>query len=240
MNQVDISALPAMEGVWQETLGWQPNAVQQRQFQCLYELIVAGNQKLNLTRITTPIDFWEKHLWDSLRGVKPLLQSEAVEQRVIDIGTGAGFPGVPVAIALPHWHLTLLDSTHKKLAFLDTLLAQLEIDNATTLTGRAEVVKKQSQHRQSYDFALIRAVATASVCAEYALPLLKPGGLAILYRGQWTEEETDALQPTVAKLGGAIESVEAFTTPITNSVRHCVYLRQVSQTAFEFPRPRLT
>src|SRR6478672_2620493 len=237
MEQVETLALPTMEALWQQTLGWQPDAVQQQQLQSLYEGIVAGNQTLNLTRITTPNDFWEKHLWDSLRGIKPLLQTEAVKQRVIDIGTGAGFPGIPVAIALPHCHLTLLDSTRKKIAFLDTLLTQLPLDNATTLIGRAETVGKEFQHRKSYDIALIRAVANASICAAYALPFLKPGGLAILYRGQWTEAETDALQPIVAKLGGVIESIEAFTTPLSDSVRHCLYLRQGENTAFNLPRP---
>jgi len=112
----------------------------------------------------------------------------------------------------------------------------LVIENATTSTGRAEEIGQQIQHRQSYDIALVRAVAPASVCAEYALPLLKLGGLGILYRGQWTEEETQALQPAVEKLGGAIESVEEFTTPVSNSQRTCLYLRKVRETPTQFPR----
>ncbi len=229
------SMLPLMVDIWQQTLNWQPDEKQQRQFQQLYELIVAGNRQLNLTRITEPSDFWEKHLWDSLRGIAPFLLNPLpitnyplpiTNPQVIDIGTGAGFPGVPCAIALPHCQVTLLDSTRKKIAFLDTLLAQLGLSNATTLLGRSEQINQQSQYRKNYDLALIRAVGSASVCAEYALPFLKNGGLAILYRGHWTDEETADLQPVLERLGGKLESIEAFSTPLSQSVRHCLYLRK--------------
>lgn len=218
--------LPEMMDVWQQTLNWQPNAEQQHLFQQLYQAILSGNRQLNLTRITAPVEFWEKHLWDSLRGVAPLLQSRLSPQRWIDIGTGAGFPGVPVAIAFSQSSITLLDSTRKKINFLETLLAQLDIKNATTLNGRAEAIAMQPQHRKNYDVALLRAVAPVHICAEYALPFLKPGGLAILYRGHWTDEEAKALRSAIDGLGGVIDSIEGFTTPISNSVRHCVYLRK--------------
>jgi 16S rRNA (guanine527-N7)-methyltransferase len=229
------SMLPLMVDIWQQTLNWQPNEKQQRQFQQLYSLIVAGNRQLNLTRITEPFEFWEKHLWDSLRGIAPFLgntlpitnyQLPITNPQVIDIGTGAGFPGVPCAIAHPHWQVTLLDSTRKKIAFIDTLLAQIGLSNATTLLGRSEQINQQSQYRKNYDLALIRAVGSASVCAEYALPFLKDGGLAILYRGHWTDEEAADLQPVIEKLRGKLESIEAFTTPLSQSVRHCLYLRK--------------
>jgi 16S rRNA (guanine527-N7)-methyltransferase len=233
MSDIDIPMLPQMVD-WQH-LNWQPNAEQQLQFQRLYELIIKANQTLNLTRITEPLDFWEKHLWDSLRGIMPLLKDEGIRLKdeversafkIVDIGTGAGFPGIPTAIALPDSQVTLLDSTRKKIAFLDSLIAELSIGNVNTVTGRAEVVGKESQHRQAYDLALIRAVGSTSVCAEYALPFLKSGGLAVLYRGNWTTEEAETLQNTVKRLGGAIEKVEEFTTPLSNSIRHCVYIRK--------------
>ncbi|HEY9782500.1 MAG TPA: 16S rRNA (guanine(527)-N(7))-methyltransferase RsmG [Leptolyngbyaceae cyanobacterium] len=248
MSEIDIPMLPQMAD-WQH-LNWQPNAEQQLQFQRLYELIIKANQTLNLTRITEPLDFWEKHLWDSLRGIMPLLEArgerlevrgERLEARgegreeelvqhsafkIVDIGSGAGFPGIPTAIARPDSQVTLLDSTRKKIAFLDSLIAELGIGNVNTVTGRAEVVGKESQHRQAYDIALIRAVGSASICAEYALPFLKSGGLAVLYRGNWTTEEAETLQNTVKRLGGAIEKVEEFTTPLSNSIRHCVYIRK--------------
>ncbi|XGW00095.1 MAG: 16S rRNA (guanine(527)-N(7))-methyltransferase RsmG [Leptolyngbya sp. BL-A-14] len=263
-----------MEELWQSTLHWQPNGQQQAQLQQLYALTLAGNRQFNLTRITEPEEFWEKHLWDSLRGVQRFLggerqeaegrrqeaevelQDEHVVERsqdparphptlptlsptptqIIDIGTGAGFPGLPVAIAQPNWTVTLLDATRKKITFIDQVIAQLGLANARTLVDRVEQVGRQKHQRETYDLALIRAVAAASVCAEYALPLLKVGGVAVLYRGQWTDAETSALEAAVAILGGKIESIEAFTTPLTQGDRHCIYLKKIASTPNEFPR----
>jgi 16S rRNA (guanine527-N7)-methyltransferase len=261
-----LSELPKMDSVWQQTLNWQPDDQQQLQFQRLYQLVLEGNCQLNLTRITDPLEFWEKHLWDSLRGVAPLFRDKSRRQKaevgsvgggeigsdgaippfpnlphpasfkVIDIGTGAGFPGIAIAITQLDWTITLLDATRKKIAFLQTLLAALDLQNSTTLVDRAERVGQDPRYRETYDIALARAVGAASVCAEYALPLLKTEGLAILYRGQWTDKDTLALQPIVEKLGGTIESVEKFTTPVSQSVRHCLYLRKAASTPIEFPR----
>jgi 16S rRNA (guanine527-N7)-methyltransferase len=238
MHKIEIPVLPIMNELWQQTLNWQPDDLQQQQFQRLYELIVEGNRHLNLTRITEPIEFWEKHLWDSLRGIAKLQQANnsIVEkgelpvqslQKVIDIGTGAGFPGLPVAIVQRQLSVTLLDSTRKKIDFLETILPSLTLKNAATLLGRSDEICRQPQHRQAYDIALLRAVGAASVCAKYALPFLKKGGLAVLYRGNWTAEEAADLQSAIESLSGIVESVEAFTTPVSQSIRHCVYLRKV-------------
>jgi 16S rRNA (guanine527-N7)-methyltransferase len=231
--------LPEMAEIWQQTLNWQPTVQQQGQFQRLYELILEGNRQLNLTRITDPQEFWEKHLWDSLRGILPLLSGNLppASPTIIDIGTGAGFPGVPVAMTVPNCTITLLDSTQKKITFLDNILTELALTNAKTLVGRAEEIGQHPQHRMAYDIALIRAVGAVSVCVEYTLPLLKQGGLAIIYRGNWTKDETKALQNAVKLLGGVIESIEQFTTPLSHSIRHCVYLRKVATTPVQFPRP---
>ncbi|MHC5725753.1 MAG: 16S rRNA (guanine(527)-N(7))-methyltransferase RsmG [Nostoc sp.] len=228
-----------MAEIWQQSLNWEPTAQQQAQFQRLYELILEGNRQLNLTRITDSQEFWEKHLWDSLKGIAPegeFIPSLEEAASVIDIGTGAGFPGVPVTIIAPNCKITLMDSTRKKITFIDNILTELALTNAKTLVGRAEEIGQHPQHRQAYDIALIRAVGTASVCAEYALPLLKRSGLAIIYRGNWTEEETTVLQNTVNQLGGVIELIEKFTTPLSDSIRHCVYVRKVANTPANFPR----
>jgi 16S rRNA (guanine527-N7)-methyltransferase len=244
-----IAQLPELFDLWQDTIGWQPDPFQQSLFQQLYALILQGNRQLNLTRITDPDDFWEKHLWDSLRGIKRFLletQPSAPEipeakprspLTVIDIGTGAGFPGVPVAIACPSWTVTLLDSTRKKLQFLDRVLAELRIDGAVTLLDRAEQAGHLPNQRQQYDLALIRAVAAAPICAEYALPLLKRDGYAVLYRGLWSNVEEVELKAAVKQLGGKIEAIEAFQTPLTSSERHCIYLKKVAATPEQFPRP---
>jgi len=239
MTNSTIPLLPEMAEIWQQTLNWQPNEQQQQQFQQLYELIIVGNRQLNLTRITGAEEFWEKHLWDSLRGIAPqgqFIPFMSANASIIDIGTGAGFPGIPVAIKVPNYTIALLDSTRKKINFIDEILTQLTLPNAKTLIGRAEEIGHHPQHRKTYDVALIRAVGNAAVCAEYTLPLLKQGGLAVIYRGNWTEEETKSLQNAVNQLGGIIESIEQFTTPLTNSIRHCLYLRKVVNTPASFPR----
>jgi 16S rRNA (guanine527-N7)-methyltransferase len=259
VNNLKLPSLPEMANIWQQTLYWTPTVQQQMQFQRLYEFILEGNRQLNLTRITDPQEFWEKHLWDSLRGIVRFLRDRGVGEvgeageaeggntlspsspssslSFIDIGTGAGFPGIPVAISVANSTVTLLDSTRKKTVFLEKIGAELDLTNVKALTSRSEEVGQHPQHRQTYDVALIRAVGTASVCAEYALPLLKQDGLAVLYRGNWIEEETKSLENAVNQLGGIIESIDQFTTPLTHGIRHCVYLRKVATTPSQFPRP---
>lgn len=222
---------------------WQPTAAQQTQFQALYQGIVRGNALLNLTRLTEPAEFWEKHLWDSLRGVSWLLSQEQTQPgatqnlSVLDIGTGGGFPGIPVAIALPQTSVTLLDSTRKKVAFLEALALDLGLTNISTQTARAEALGQDPDHRETYDLTLIRAVGPATVCAEYCLPLLDLGGTAVLYRGQWTAEEESALSLAVEQLGGEIHEIQAFTTPLSAGARHCIYLKKYRETPKRFPRP---
>lgn len=242
MSETAIATLPDLSELWQQTLGWLPTAEQQIQFQQLYGQVLEGNRQFNLTRITEPSEFWEKHLWDSLQGIRRFLGEPNefkpdTSLRVIDIGTGAGFPGLPIAIVRPTWTLTLLDSTRKKLRFVDQVIESLSLPNVRTLVDRVEEIGQQPRHRQRYDIALIRAVAVAPVCAEYALPLLTVGGVAVLYRGQWTDEETAALESIAAVLGGEIEAIEAVKTPLTQGDRHCLYLRKVAPTPAEFPRP---
>lgn len=234
MNSTDLS-LPELPELWQATLNWCPTAHQQTQFDQFYQLILAANRQHNLTRITEPTEFWEKHLWDSLSGVSAWLPSTE-PLSVIDIGTGGGFPGIPVAIALPLASVTLLDSTRKKVLFLETACHTMSL-TAQPITNRAETAGHLSQHRAQYNLALIRAVAAAPVCAEYALPFLQIGGTAVLYRGQWTEAETEGLATAAKRLGGAIASIESLTTPLTHSARTCVYLKKVAQTPDLYPRP---
>jgi 16S rRNA (guanine527-N7)-methyltransferase len=230
-----IAALPHHLDQWQSTLGWQPTEPQLSQFQRLYDGILVGNQQQNLTRITEPNEFWEKHLWDSLSGVVPAL-TESAAHRVIDIGTGAGFPGLPLAIARPDWDVTLLDSTHKKIDFVRSLLPSLSLSNVQPMVGRAETVGQLPTHRGEYSIVLLRAVAAPSVCAEYALPLAALGGRVVLYRGQWTSEDEQSLAAAAKILGGAIAAVNAFTTPFSHSIRHCIHLTKEQPTPSDYPR----
>ncbi|MDJ1183411.1 16S rRNA (guanine(527)-N(7))-methyltransferase RsmG [Roseofilum sp. BLCC_M143] len=240
----DTPQLPEFLDIWQQTLNWQPTPEQWQQFQALYGLVLAGNQQLNLTRITEPHPFWEKHIWDSVRGLAFLLSAKISEDcqlpdgniydrdrplRLIDIGTGAGFPGLPAAIVLhpiyPQLEIALLDSTQKKIAFLQDAIASMNLQSILPQAGRAEAIGREPNFFQSYDICCLRAVAKPEICLKYALPFLKPAGLAILYRGRWTVEEEKALEKSAKKSGAKIESVQAFKTPLTNGDRHCVYVR---------------
>lgn len=236
-SQLENPQLPEMSQIWQQTWQWQPTPQQQQQFQQLYEEILEGNRQLNLTRITEPEDFWEKHLWDSLTGILGLNPAERDKPlKIIDIGTGAGFPGLPIAIVFPDWQVGVLDSTQKKIAFIQRLLDRLNLKNVYPIVGRAEVLGRQSSDRETYDLAVVRAVSDASVCAEYALPLVKIGGTVILYRGSWQEENTQALTAAVDRLGGKIDRLKRLQTPLSQSIRHCIYLRKERATSSQFPR----
>ena len=221
--------------MWQETIDWCPTEQQQSQLQSLYSEVVSANRQLNLTRITAPEEFWEKHLWDSLRGVGDLINSP-LERKVIDLGTGAGFPGLPLAIARTDWQMTLVDSTAKKVGFIEYIAPELGLTNTYPLVSRIEALGQERQHRHQYDLALIRAVSSANVCAEYTLPLVKVGGTAILYRGNWTDEEATSLELAVAKLGGEISKIDRFTTPVSDSIRHCIWLHKTTDTHPYYPR----
>jgi 16S rRNA (guanine527-N7)-methyltransferase len=229
--------LPQNLEIWQDSLNWQPTRLQLNQFQVLYELILKANQQLNLTRITEINEFWEKHLWDSIFGIKPYVNSDNLDQvKVIDIGTGGGFPGLPLAIVMPHWQFTLVDSTAKKINFIRSILTPLALENATAIAARIEGLGQDDNHREQYDLAVIRAVANVSVCAEYTLPLLAINGQGVFYRGNWTVEEETALTMVLGQLGGVIEDISSVTTPISQSVRHCIYIRKDQPTPREYPR----
>jgi 16S rRNA (guanine527-N7)-methyltransferase len=227
--------LPLMLEEWQQTTGWQPGATQLLQFQNFFDLVCLANKSLNLTRILEPVDFWEKHLWDSLQPVltRPELQGAA---KVIDLGTGGGFPGLPIAIAYPDWAVTVMDSTAKKISFIESGLATLELTNVKTVVDRTESLARNPLHRDTYQLATIRAVAEAAVCAEYAVPFLAIGGTAILYRGRWSAEETVDLTSAVEQLGAKITEISAYTTPLSQGERHCIYIQKERPTSTKFPR----
>ena len=231
MLETQENILPQNLEIWQNTLAWQPTQEQQDYLQKLYQRVLFGNQQFNLTRITEPEEFWEKHLWDSLAGIFKIPVNLGKNSTLIDIGSGAGFPGIPTAIVRPDWMVSLLDSTQKKVNFLNGVIEDLCLKNANTLLGRAEVIGKTKAYKASYDVALIRAVANAAICAEYSLPLLKSGGIAVLYRGNWTEEESENLSVVLDNLGGKIEKVESFSTPISQSIRHCIYLKKTTNSS---------
>jgi 16S rRNA (guanine527-N7)-methyltransferase len=210
---------------WQKTLNWEPTIDRELAFQSVYDLVLEGNKTQNLTRIITPADFWEKHIWDSLRGILPVWSQQNL--KVIDIGSGAGFPGIPVAIAHPTWQVTLLDSTLKKTAFSDRLAQSIFLTNVNSVTGRAEQLNGVITHYQQYDLALVRAVGNAHLCAQYSIPFLNKSGVAILYRGQWSDDEQNTLEQTCKLLRSKVTKLDRFSTPLTLSVRNCLHLSRL-------------
>lgn len=233
------ASLPNSADHWQSSLHWQPSDALQQQFETLYDAVVAINQTVNLTRITSPEDFWEKHLWDSLQGIAPWLVDAAAQDsplKVVDIGTGGGFPGLPMALVFPQWSVALMDATRKKIAAIEQISQSLGLANVQFLPERAEHIGHQPIYRESFDLAVVRAVGSVNTCAEYALPLLRLGGQAVLYRGQWSAAEDAGLLNVLPRLGGTLTEVRAMTTPLTQGVRHNVVLTKVNRTPDQFPR----
>ncbi|YAI82031.1 MAG: 16S rRNA (guanine(527)-N(7))-methyltransferase RsmG [cyanobacterium endosymbiont of Rhopalodia sterrenbergii] len=229
-------SLPEFNKIWKKTLHWEPNKLHFEQWEKLYQELILANRKINLTRIIDPKDFWEKHLWDSLAGIDRKIINTKSSLKGIDIGTGAGFPGIPVATIYPHFQVTLLDSKIKKIKFIDSILEKLKFNNCQTLIGRSETIGQMKKYRETYDLALIRAVSTPSVCIEYALPLLRIGGIAVLYRGHWQDEDKLTLKSALEKLGGEIISIKNSKTPLTQSIRNFIYIKKISRTSRKFPR----
>ncbi|HYP04180.1 MAG TPA: 16S rRNA (guanine(527)-N(7))-methyltransferase RsmG, partial [Cyanobium sp.] len=177
-------------GLW-PSLGWEPLEAQLEQLVALQELLRHWNGRVNLTRLVEGDDYWISQVYDSLWPLADLLRAEregrAQPLRLIDVGTGGGFPGLAVAIALPSAHLTLVDSVGRKLEAVGAMAAALGLEERVTLRHeRIERSGRAPDCRGGFDWALARAVAGAPVVAEYLVPLLRPGGRALLYRGQWS------------------------------------------------------
>ena len=174
-------------------------------FKLYLQELVAWNEKFNLTAITDPADIQHKHFDDSLLILQVI---KLTNQSVIDVGAGAGFPGLPLKIACPDIRLTLLDATRKKVDFMNHVIKTLGLKNAVAVWARAE--KYAAGHRRKFDVAVSRATAKLNVLCEYCLPLLKTGGMMIAYKGENLEEEIKAAEPALRKWGGEFKEVKRF------------------------------
>lgn len=199
-----------------------------------YEMVIEKNKVMNLTAITEEDEFLYKHFVDSLSIVQ-VLGDATKKQRVIDVGTGAGFPGLVLKIAFPELDITLFDSLKKRLSFLDEVIGELGLDKTgvRTLHGRAEDLGQNPAHRESYDLVLARAVANMSTLSEYCLPLAAVGGRFIAYK---TEDDSAACEKAIRLLGGHIGEVKEFTLPGTDFRRTFITLEKVKETPKKYPR----
>ncbi len=197
------------------------------------ELLVEWNEKMNLTAITEPYDIVTKHFIDSLYGLSYLPSGGSL----IDVGTGAGFPGIPLKIARPDISLTLLDSLNKRLTFLNEVVHELSLPDVKTVHARAEEgAVKKSPLREFFDVATSRAVAQLNALAEYCLPYVKVGGVFLAYKGGDVEEECKNAKNAIKTLGGDIREILPYTIPTTDITHTLVVIEKVKETADIYPR----
>lgn len=207
---------------------------QKKQFTDFYEYLVEKNKVMNLTGITEFQEVLIKHFLDSLACVKAVDMSRI--KRIMDIGTGAGFPGVPLKIAFPHLEACLLDSLKKRVNFLEETFQMLKLENITAIHGRAEEYAKNKQYRETYDLCVSRAVSNLATLSEYCLPYVKTGGYFISYKSGTVREEVEQAQKAVKILGGKIQDVVYFQLPDSEIQRSLVVIEKIKATPGRYPR----
>lgn len=207
---------------------------QYNQYVAYYEMVVEKNKVMNLTGITEFDEFIDKHFIDSLSIVKAMDLCQI--ERVIDVGTGAGFPGIPLKIAFPHLKITLLDSLNKRIQFLNDVVDKLGLQNVETCHGRAEDFGHKKEYREQYDLCTSRAVANLATLSEYCVPFVKVGGQFVSYKSGNVDNELKESENAVKVLGGKIGDICSFLLPETDFSRTLVPVKKVKPTAKKYPR----
>ncbi len=223
------------------TMGVSLSLEQTDLFEIYYRRLIDWNQHLNLTTVTEYQQVQIKHFLDSLSCL-PLLDAVVSSRgwkpspRLLDIGSGAGFPGLPLKIARPRWNITLLDSSGKKIAFLAHLIGRLGLQGVMGTKGRAEDMGRDPQHRETYNIVVARAVAELPILMEYALPLCQVGGVFLAMKGKDVAQELKESELALKELGGRLLQARAINLPTLDSPRHLILIEKLSHTSARYPR----
>jgi 16S rRNA (guanine527-N7)-methyltransferase len=207
-------------------------AGQQHQFTLYQELLLTWNERMNLTAVREPQQIQERHFLDSLSCAT--VTGNLNCRSLIDVGTGAGFPGLPLKILFPKLQLVLVESVAKKTEFLQAVVAVLELPNVEIIAERSEILGQSHTHREQYDWVTARGVAELRVLAEYLLPLCRVGGHALAQKGDGVQEEVQAAETAVHTLGGAMPKICSIQLPTRK--HYLVLIEKVASTPLKFPR----
>ena len=215
-----------------DKLGITLSEIQLKQFYNYMNLLIEWNKKINLTAITETDEIILKHFVDSLTISKYISDGT----RVVDVGTGAGFPGIPLKIYRQDIEITLLDSLQKRINFLDEVIRELNLEKIETVHSRVEDFGKDKKYREKFDIATSRAVANLATLSEYLLPLVKVGGKAISMKGSLIEEELELSKNAIKILGGKVEKVDEFNLPNSDISRNIILINKIKETPNKYPR----
>lgn len=207
---------------------------QTEQFMKYSKLLVEWNEKMNLTAVTDPDGIAVKHFLDS---VLPLYAIDFSKCKTLaDIGTGAGFPGLPMKIMRPEFELTLVDSLNKRINFLNEVKDALELKNVTCIHARAEELGRDTDYREKFDAVVSRAVANMTVLCEYCMPFVAVGGMFVALKAENSADELDSSSAMIKTLGGEVENKLSVPLPMSDITRELIVIRKVSETPKKFPR----
>ncbi|KWX79420.1 16S rRNA methyltransferase [Paenibacillus riograndensis] len=204
------------------------------QFELYFSELVSWNEKMNLTGITERGQVYMKHFYDSLSLAFFMNMGEV--NTLADIGSGAGFPGIPLKICFPHLKLTIVDSLSKRISFLQHVCDTLQLQNVQLIHGRAEDVARQFIHRDAYDLVTARAVARLALLNEFCLPFTRKDGVFAAMKGNDPSEELTEAKRSFKELRAELQKVESFTLPVEESARHTVIIRKTGATPAKYPR----